>query len=454
MKAKFSIKKIYLPLVFLYLMGMEISAQCPISGYTYIGSYEGHHYYLSNFTEQSSVAHSIAGGLSGYLASITTSGENNWLYPKLPTYVLIGLNDVAVEGQFSWPSGETYGAFTSWYPGEPNNSGNEDYVVTNFRAIDGRWNDIPDFLNGGPWKVRFVVEIPDSDGDGASNYCDACPTDPLKTSPGVCGCGVSDVDTDGDGTEDCHDGCPEDPLKINAGICGCGVSDVDTDGDGTADCQDGCPNDPNKIALGQCGCGNEDTDSDCDGIADCNDLCPGGDDSVDNNADHIPDCSQLLSYEDYSSAWKCAPDKIQVCHDGDEGPETLCISKNALPAHYNHGDNIGPCFNCGNALKSSGPATDENDSHNHGKADVSSEILKIVPNPASSYAEIWLEGLNTPGMITVMDLNGKTIWQTRFAARQNVVRLDFVGSMSSGGTYFVRLDSSERRFTKRLMVVK
>jgi len=48
------------------------------------------------------------------------------------------------------------------------------------------------------------------------------------------------------------DGCPNDPNKTSPGICGCGISDTDTDGDGTPDCTDGCPNDPNKIATGVC----------------------------------------------------------------------------------------------------------------------------------------------------------------------------------------------------------
>ncbi|MCA9297267.1 MAG: hypothetical protein KC983_12135, partial [Phycisphaerales bacterium] len=32
----------------------------------------------------------------------------------------------------------------------------------------------------------------DSDGDGVPDLCDLCPTDPDKTSPGNCGCGVAD----------------------------------------------------------------------------------------------------------------------------------------------------------------------------------------------------------------------------------------------------------------------
>src|SRR5262249_11447282 len=37
----------------------------------------------------------------------------------------------------------------------------------------------------------------DSDGDGTIDACDGCPNDPLKTSPGACGCGVPDTDSDG-----------------------------------------------------------------------------------------------------------------------------------------------------------------------------------------------------------------------------------------------------------------
>ncbi len=108
-----------------------------------------------------------------------------------------------------------------------------------------------------------------------TNVCnDACPDDPNKTDPGVCGCGVADTDTDNDGTPDCHDSCPNDPNKIAPGVCGCGVADTDTDHDGTPDCNDACPSDPNKIAPGACGCGVADTDSDHDGTADCHDACP------------------------------------------------------------------------------------------------------------------------------------------------------------------------------------
>lgn len=114
----------------------------------------------------------------------------------------------------------------------------------------------------------------DSDSDGVLDCEDQCPNDPLKSTPGTCGCGVTDIDSDNDGTADCEDQCPEDPTKTVVGSCGCGTSDSDLDGDGLNDCDDLCPSDPNKTTPGTCGCGVVDIDSDNDGTADCEDQCP------------------------------------------------------------------------------------------------------------------------------------------------------------------------------------
>ncbi|HPM83249.1 MAG TPA: thrombospondin type 3 repeat-containing protein, partial [Candidatus Anammoximicrobium sp.] len=146
---------------------------------------------------------------------------------------------------------------------------------------DCNTNGVADYLDilGGFSQDCDANGIPDecqldSDGDGAIDACDACPADPNKTDPGVCGCGVPDTDSDGDGTPDCNDLCPNDPLKTDPGVCGCGVADDDSDGDGTPDCNDLCPNDPLKTDPGVCGCGVADDDTDGDGVADCLDGCP------------------------------------------------------------------------------------------------------------------------------------------------------------------------------------
>jgi hypothetical protein len=81
----------------------------------------------------------------------------------------------------------------------------------------------------------------DLDGDGSDGMCgDLCPEDPLKTEPGLCGCGVVDdeTDSDGDTVPDCIDQCPgEDDLQ-------------DLNGNGIPDCLEQQPGIPTVSSWG------------------------------------------------------------------------------------------------------------------------------------------------------------------------------------------------------------
>ena len=79
----------------------------------------------------------------------------------------------------------------------------------------------------------------DTDGDG----CDDCANgsyDPANDG----------TDTDGDGTCDSGDACPTDPNKTAPGICGCGVVDVDVNENGICD-GDECIDSESPVALAQ-----------------------------------------------------------------------------------------------------------------------------------------------------------------------------------------------------------
>lgn len=158
---------------------------------------------------------------------------------------------------------------------------------------------------------RFIVfdsrEQNLSPGDNDSNLdvflvnnpiLDECPDDGLKSSPGICGCGVLDVDTDLDDALDCNEECDHDPNKQTPGICGCGTLDIDSDGDGTSDCIDECPNNENKTEKDDNGCDDDEKRG------------------------------------------------VTICHFPPGNPgnaKTLVVSESAVKAHLSHGDTLEEC---------------------------------------------------------------------------------------------------------------
>ncbi|MGD8863246.1 MAG: hypothetical protein PVI30_24750, partial [Myxococcales bacterium] len=136
-----------------------------------------------------------------------------------------------------------------------------------------------------------VSDAADGDADGTPDCLDRCPGVPDRLETGLCGCPAAAADDDGDGTENCNDLCPDDVDKILPGVCGCGTSDADGDGDGLPDCGDPCPRDGDELEPGVCGCGVPDVDSDGDGLLDCQDPCDGVTDDQ-----YVPDDSCGVGY--------------------------------------------------------------------------------------------------------------------------------------------------------------
>lgn len=146
----------------------------------------------------------------------------------------LGGTDAAVEGTFTWVTGELWGGFTNWSAGEPNNLLNSDGL---FLRLDGFWGDDRVSIRRG-----YVLELsasdptdPDTDGDGLNDAEEiAFLSDP--TNPDTDGDGLNDflertigsdprlVDTDGDGLTDLE----EYSLGTDPRL-------ADTDGDGLTD---------------------------------------------------------------------------------------------------------------------------------------------------------------------------------------------------------------------------
>ncbi|MCC6413449.1 MAG: HYR domain-containing protein [Saprospiraceae bacterium] len=123
------------------------------AGYTYKGTYNGSDYFLSNITQTGDNARAAAYLTGGHLAVITNAGENAFVGAAAVGRAWIGLHDLQTEGTFQWETGEPY-VYKSWFGGEPNNSGNEDYGETNFGGL-GLWNDVPNAAI----LLRGIVEI-------------------------------------------------------------------------------------------------------------------------------------------------------------------------------------------------------------------------------------------------------------------------------------------------------
>ncbi|MBK7427321.1 MAG: T9SS type A sorting domain-containing protein [Saprospiraceae bacterium] len=229
-------------------------------------------------------------------------------------------------------------------------------------------------------------------------------------------------------------------ISISGNATGCesvAVINTDADGDGMADCIDNCIESPNP----------DQADSDCDTLGDACDLCPGGDDSVDNNNDGLPDCKYPPAYAQIIAAWKCANNKVYICHNGN----TLCINKNALAAHIGHGDYLGPCDNatCEGQGRGVESAQDRLQT-----ATVTASVL-LFPNPA--FKEAWLDLSAFKGSafsIRLFDMRRKILREFNVPeASEELMHLDLSGI--AAGMYFVQLKpEGEEMQTIKLIIQK
>lgn len=112
-------------------------------------------------------------GYLGYLATITSAAEQSFIFDHVTSSrAWIGGSDADSEDDWKWVDGPEAGdtlVYTPWAPGEPNNVGNEDYLIfgwNNDGALGG-WNDLPSNNAYG-----YVVEY---GGDGDPNDLSVVP---------------------------------------------------------------------------------------------------------------------------------------------------------------------------------------------------------------------------------------------------------------------------------------
>ena len=119
-----------------------------IAGFTKLGEYNGHGYYLSDASANWGQAKTQAENAGGYLATMNDQAENDFLKSNIGNeMVFIGYNDAATEGVGSWATNESVTLDLSY-----SNSAENDYGVMNFWA--GTWQMVNQFV-----AKKYVMEM-------------------------------------------------------------------------------------------------------------------------------------------------------------------------------------------------------------------------------------------------------------------------------------------------------
>ena len=120
------------------------------------------HYYLAVLELMTwAAAAAYAESIGGHLVTVGDDAENRFLVNLAqergsPHNFWIGLSDQVQEGIFLWVNGES-SIYSNWNTGEPNNAGNEDYVMLDYNACYF-WNDVP-VGDVSPFIVEFEATL-------------------------------------------------------------------------------------------------------------------------------------------------------------------------------------------------------------------------------------------------------------------------------------------------------
>ncbi|MFZ5692403.1 MAG: VCBS domain-containing protein [Pseudomonadota bacterium] len=153
--------------------------------------------------QQAAAAAHAAGG---YLATVTSEAENNFIFDELVGNKIawLGGSDAAQEGTWLWvtePGGSIPFSYQPWSGGEPNNAGDvlwallsgewgEDYLVT---WGNGTWNDLDNSSSDRRLVDGYVIE---RNGVAGANYLQITENAPVSFAASLLTANDTDVDSE------------------------------------------------------------------------------------------------------------------------------------------------------------------------------------------------------------------------------------------------------------------
>ena len=125
----------------------------PDDDFTFLGEFEGHEYWISNFEETWWNARELLDEFEGvHLVTITSQEESDFLTEVFQDELYwIGMTDEINEGEWEWVTGEEVD-FTNWYESQPDDFEGQDYAISNYMET-GFWDDA-----NGEFTSRFIAE--------------------------------------------------------------------------------------------------------------------------------------------------------------------------------------------------------------------------------------------------------------------------------------------------------
>jgi len=133
--------------IILFFIAVLMTSTTSYADHTKIlNTQNGHIYQLIQEPKTWTEGRSHCESLGGYLVTITSREEKNFIFNQILQYsnhdVWAGATDKDFKGDWKWITGEKF-EYTNWNKGEPNNeNGIEDYLE--LRLVFGfKWNDVP-----------------------------------------------------------------------------------------------------------------------------------------------------------------------------------------------------------------------------------------------------------------------------------------------------------------------